>query len=224
VSAFGKANAIVWAVENSSPAVLHAYDASNLATEFYNTSQAASARDHFGNGNKFITPVIANGKVFVGTPNSVAAFGVLRRNNPPLPDGQYNITNGGSGLLMTDYATSPSTSTEIIQYSPYPGLYQTWFLSWQGNGYYLVQNAGSGLYLAAPEGASSAGTAALHAQPTFDATELWALTSTAAGYAIRNESTGLVLGSPVADPNPAAITLQTASSGTNQGWVLQAAK
>jgi hypothetical protein len=76
ISANGAANAIVWAVENGGTAVLHAYDATNLATEFYNSNQAANSRDQFG-GNKFITPMIANGKVFVGTPNSVAVFGLL---------------------------------------------------------------------------------------------------------------------------------------------------
>ncbi len=77
ISADGTSNGILWAVENSSPAVLHAYDPNNLATEFYNSSQAPANRDQFGNGNKFITPTIANGKVYVGTPNSVAVFGLL---------------------------------------------------------------------------------------------------------------------------------------------------
>jgi hypothetical protein len=77
ISANAALNGILWAVENSSPAVLHAYDPNNLATELYNSSQAPSNRDQFGNGNKFITPMIANGKVFVGTPNSVAVFGLL---------------------------------------------------------------------------------------------------------------------------------------------------
>lgn len=76
ISANGTQNGIVWAVENTSPAVLHAYNASTLA-EIYNSNQAAGGRDQFGNGNKFITPVIVNGKVFVGTPNSVAEFGLL---------------------------------------------------------------------------------------------------------------------------------------------------
>jgi hypothetical protein len=66
----------VWAVENSSPAVLHAYDAATLE-EIYNSSQAANGRDNFGNGNKFITPLVVNGKVFVGTPSGVAIFGLL---------------------------------------------------------------------------------------------------------------------------------------------------
>jgi outer membrane protein assembly factor BamB len=79
VSANGTSNGIVWAHENSSSqAVLHAYDATNLAHELYNSSQAANNRDQFGPGNKFITPTVADGKVFVGTQNSVAVFGLLQ--------------------------------------------------------------------------------------------------------------------------------------------------
>src|SRR5215475_1825638 len=77
ISANGTTNGIVWAVENaSSGAVLHAYDATNLQTELYNSNQAAGGRDHFAD-NKYITPMVVNGKVFVGTPNSVAVFGLL---------------------------------------------------------------------------------------------------------------------------------------------------
>jgi hypothetical protein len=76
ISANGTSNGIVWAVENNTPAVLHAYDATTL-NELYNSNQASGARDQFGNGNKFITPTVVNGKVFVGTPNGVAVFGLL---------------------------------------------------------------------------------------------------------------------------------------------------
>lgn len=75
VSANGANNGIVWAIENGG-AVLYAYDATNLTTELYNSNQAASNRDHFS-GNKFITPMVVNGKVYVGTPTSVAVFGLL---------------------------------------------------------------------------------------------------------------------------------------------------
>jgi len=78
ISANATSGAILWAVENSNTAVLHAYDATNLANELYNSNQASGARDQFGAGNKFVTPTIANGKVYVGTPNGVAAFGLLK--------------------------------------------------------------------------------------------------------------------------------------------------
>ena len=77
ISANGTQNAIVWAVQNANPAVLHAYNAVTLV-HLYGSSQAANGRDHFGNGNKFVTPTIANGKVYVGTTNGVGVFGLLK--------------------------------------------------------------------------------------------------------------------------------------------------
>jgi hypothetical protein len=79
ISANGAQNGIVWALDSSltSPGILHAYDPTNLAHELYNSTQAANGRDSFGNGNKFITPLIVNGKVYVGTQTGVAVFGLL---------------------------------------------------------------------------------------------------------------------------------------------------
>jgi hypothetical protein len=77
VSANGTSNGIVWAIENTGTAVLHAFAANDLAQELYNSNQASNGRDHFGSGNKFITPMIADGKVFAATTNSVAVFGLL---------------------------------------------------------------------------------------------------------------------------------------------------
>ncbi|HXZ41971.1 MAG TPA: pyrrolo-quinoline quinone [Terriglobales bacterium] len=78
ISANGTSNAILWAAENTDPAVLHAYDATNLANELYNSNQASGGRDQFGAGNKFITPTVINGKVYVGTTNGVGVFGLLQ--------------------------------------------------------------------------------------------------------------------------------------------------
>lgn len=85
LSANGSRNAIVWTVENvkfsyaagySNPAVLHAYDATDLSRELYSSNIAAGGRDRFGVGNKFITPLIANGKVYVGTTDGIGVFGL----------------------------------------------------------------------------------------------------------------------------------------------------
>ncbi|WP_109482577.1 pyrrolo-quinoline quinone [Paraburkholderia sp. C35] len=76
ISANGTSNAILWAAENGTTGALHAYDATNLATELYNSNQAGT-RDQWGAGNKFITPMISRGKVYVGATNGVAVFGLL---------------------------------------------------------------------------------------------------------------------------------------------------
>jgi hypothetical protein len=72
ISANGKTNGIVWIVENGGTGVLHAFDATNLATELYNSTQSTNGQ--FA-GNKFINPMVTNGKVYVGTPSSVVVFG-----------------------------------------------------------------------------------------------------------------------------------------------------
>jgi hypothetical protein len=75
VSANGTSNGIAWALENfgfctdlstgCGPTILHAYDATNLATEFWNSSQ--NPADTAGNAVKFTVPTVVNGKVYVGT-------------------------------------------------------------------------------------------------------------------------------------------------------------
>jgi len=87
VSSQADSNRIVWAVDSSSygipsafglgPAVLHAYDATNLATELWNSSQAAGNRDAAADAVKFSVPTVANGKVYLGTRTEIDVYGLL---------------------------------------------------------------------------------------------------------------------------------------------------
>jgi outer membrane protein assembly factor BamB len=76
ISANGTTNGILWAAENAAPAVLHAYDAANLANELYNSNRAPNGRDQFGVGNGFMKVTVVNGKVYVGTLTGIGVFGV----------------------------------------------------------------------------------------------------------------------------------------------------
>ncbi|MBF6560092.1 MAG: pyrrolo-quinoline quinone [Candidatus Binataceae bacterium] len=80
VSANGTANGIVWVIQSdqyasSGPAVLYAYDASTL-TELYDSNMQGT-RDIAGPAVKFTTPTIANGKVYLGTQQTVDVYGLL---------------------------------------------------------------------------------------------------------------------------------------------------
>ncbi|HEX4151772.1 MAG TPA: hypothetical protein VHY75_06140 [Steroidobacteraceae bacterium] len=75
VSASGTQSGLVWALDTSGyctsqshacgPAVLHAYDATDLATELWNSSM--NAADTAGYAVKFTVPTVANGRVYIGT-------------------------------------------------------------------------------------------------------------------------------------------------------------
>ena len=86
ISANGTSNGILWTVERKDilsaspgthPAVLYAYEAGNVSKELYNSAQAKLLRDQPGCANKFITPTVANGKVYLGTQNELDAYGIL---------------------------------------------------------------------------------------------------------------------------------------------------
>ena len=81
ISANGATNGIVWVLKNDAflgggPAVLLAFDATNLANLLY-SSNADLSRDNPGIATKFTVPTIANGKVYVGATNQLSVYGLL---------------------------------------------------------------------------------------------------------------------------------------------------
>jgi hypothetical protein len=84
VSADGTSNAILWVASTKEwdetqmnrPSILHAYDATNITHELYNSEQN-SARDRGDNTVRFAIPTIADGRVFLGTRGHLDVYGLL---------------------------------------------------------------------------------------------------------------------------------------------------
>ncbi len=111
ISANGTLNGIVWTADNQNPAILHAYDATDVSVELYNSNQATSQRDQFGAGNKFIVPTVANGKVYVGTTNGVGVFGL---------SGTSGAAAVPSGVVN---AASPAAAAQVVVPGGYIAIY-----------------------------------------------------------------------------------------------------
>jgi hypothetical protein len=80
VSSNGTTNGILWGLwgnKSTLRAVLYALDATNLANEFYNSTQAANNRDQLNAYAEMTTPTVVNGKVYVGAQKEVDVFGLL---------------------------------------------------------------------------------------------------------------------------------------------------
>jgi uncharacterized protein (TIGR03437 family) len=113
ISANGSRGGIVWSIQ---PDALHAYDASNLASELYSAS--------YGSYIKFSTPTIANGKVYVGTGNTLAVFGLLK--SPGIGVIVNSAGNGAGavapGSIVSVYGTNLADGNEVSSENPLPQI------------------------------------------------------------------------------------------------------
>jgi fibronectin type 3 domain-containing protein len=109
-------NAIVWDIAGPGTNQLRAYDASQgYSKEIYTSAQAANSRDSFGSAVKFTLPTVADGEVFVGTTNSLVAYGLLQQATAPPAAPSNLVATAFSGsvinLTWTDNDTAPNTAT-----------------------------------------------------------------------------------------------------------------
>jgi hypothetical protein len=83
VSANGTKNAIVWAVATKTwngppqPAVLYAFDATNIGRPLY-TSEQNSQRDRAALATRFVVPIVVNGRVYFSARGEVEVYGLLK--------------------------------------------------------------------------------------------------------------------------------------------------
>ncbi len=113
ISANGTTGGILWAIDSSAyqsngPAILYAFDATNLQTKLYDSSKKSS--DNPGPAVKFAVPTVANGSVYMGTETQLAVYGLF-----PGVLGKLNITPAsiGFGNKVTVGSTSKAKKVKI---------------------------------------------------------------------------------------------------------------
>jgi hypothetical protein len=130
-SSLGTANGILWAVETDSYdtggiAILKAYDATNVASEFYSSDQVPN-RDSAGSAVKFAIPTISNGKVYVGTGGQVNVYGLFSSepqiSAPVISPASTTFTTPiqvtiadstpGAAIYYTSDGSAPSTASTL---------------------------------------------------------------------------------------------------------------
>jgi hypothetical protein len=87
LSSNANTNGILWSIQRvdidqlgngtKGPGSLHAFDATNLGHELYNSNQASGSRDVLDFACKWSAPLVANGKVYVATEAQLSIFGLL---------------------------------------------------------------------------------------------------------------------------------------------------
>jgi hypothetical protein len=120
VSANGANNGIVWGLAYANPAVLVAYNPTNLTNELYNTTQAAGSRDALPNGVKFAAPIVANGKVYVGGQRGVAVLGLLS-GTIAFSSATYSVKESAVSATITVTRTGGTQGAVQISYATVPG-------------------------------------------------------------------------------------------------------
>ncbi len=128
ISADGTNDGVVWVYDRQANE-LHAYAATSLGTELWNSNMNTTGADSLGAAEKFAVPVIANGEVFAGTTDALVVYGLL---SPPTAVPVAPVLSGtASGGLAVNLTWTDSTplrntasgytieeSTDGIHFSP----------------------------------------------------------------------------------------------------------
>lgn len=120
ISANGTQNGILWAIDYSQygtgPAVLHAFDTTNLSRELYNSAQAANNRDQAAIAVKFAAPTVANGRVYVGGRNALTVYGLL--SSGPSTTAAPSFSPGGGTYTAAQTVTiTDATPNATVYYT-----------------------------------------------------------------------------------------------------------
>ncbi len=111
ISADGTNNGIVWVYDRQA-SELHAYAATSLGTEIWNSND--NPTDSLGAAIRFAVPVVANGEVFTATSDALVVYGLFALPTA-VPDAPILAGTASGGLAVnltwTDPTAIPNTAT-----------------------------------------------------------------------------------------------------------------
>jgi hypothetical protein len=122
ISSNGTSNGIAWSITwgNGNPNIadgaLRAFDPTNLATQFYNSDEAANQRDMLGKTARYIAPTIVNGKVYAATQTQLVVYGLLTPLNVTAGNKQSGTVNTTLPVALAVQAVDAYTG------KPVPGI------------------------------------------------------------------------------------------------------
>ena len=218
---------IVWAIDSSQygspgpgpgPAVLYAFDATNVQTVLYSSGQNAT-RDKAGNAVKFTVPTVANGKVYVGTSTEVDVYGLLGVNAPNISSisptnalaggPAFPLTVNGTGFVSTSVVkfNGAAKTTTFVSATQLTAAITAADIATAGTATVTVTNPGSG-------GTSNAVSFTINATsaPTLSAAAPTSAIAGGAAFTLTLTGTGFVAGATVNFGSNSAITPSSVTS------------
>ena len=232
ISANGNANGILWAAMETSdsdhgtaPGIVRAYDANNIGgTELWDSNQNSS-RDSSGTFVKDANPLVANGKVYVGSyDGKVHVYGLL--GSGPIANGTYKIINRNSGLGVDVTGAQITNGTPVEQWTYNGGNNQRWQVTNVGGSIYKIIGVQSGLALDVVGSGTANGTRIdIWPYNSSFANQQWGITATSGGYyrLTPQNATGSALDvQHSATTNGAPLEIWTYGGGNSQQWSFQA--
>jgi len=232
ISANGSSNGILWAsletADNDSGTVagiLRAYNADNISgTELWDSQQNAS-RDSVGDFVKDANPLVANGKVYVGSySGAVSVYGLLGGTGGTIANGTYKIINRNSGQALDANMNGTTNDTLIDQYPYQSHSNQQWIVTSLGSGQYSITGVQSGKVLDVAGASSANGTQVILYTNHSGSNQEWVITPVAGGYyTVQNVHSGKLLEVSGSSTKNSALVDQWSSTGANnQQWSFEA--
>ena len=231
LSANGSSSGIIWAAMGTAdsdhgtvPGICRAYNADSVnGTELWDSNQNSS-RDKVGTFVKDSNPLVANGRVYVGSySGTVSVYGLLGGTGP-LANGTYKIINRNSSLALDANLGTTTNGTLIDQYTYQSHSNQEWTLTSIGASEYTITGVQSGKLLDVKAASTANGALVQLYTSNGGSNQKWLITPSSGGYytvqSVKSSKLMEVVASSLV--NSALVDQWTNTGGNNQQWSFQA--